>query len=37
VGIEIHRRVVDLLATGRVTEANEELRKHIESHKERLI
>ncbi len=37
VGIEDHRRLVDLLATGRVTEANEELRKLIESHKERLI
>jgi GntR family transcriptional regulator, transcriptional repressor for pyruvate dehydrogenase complex len=35
-GIESHRRLVDLLTTGRVTEATEELRKHIESHKERL-
>lgn len=26
-GIEIHRRLVDLLATGRLTEANEEPRK----------
>ena len=36
VGIESHRLLVDLLATGRVAEATEELRKHIESHKERL-
>ena len=36
VGIEGHRRLVDLLAAGRVAEASEELRKHIESHKERL-
>ena len=35
-GIESHCRLVDLLATGMVTEATEELRKHIESHKERL-
>jgi len=35
-GIESHRRLVDLLAAGRVAEATEELRKHIESHKERL-
>ena len=35
-GIESHCRLVDLLATGRVTEATEELRKHVESHKERL-
>ena len=35
-GIESHRRLVDLLATGRVTEATVELLKHIESHKERL-
>jgi DNA-binding FadR family transcriptional regulator len=35
-GIESHRCLVDLLATGRVTQATEELRKHIESHKERL-
>ncbi len=36
VGIEGHCRLVDLLAAGRVAEASEELRKHIESHKERL-
>ncbi len=35
-GIESHGRLVDLLATGRVTEATDELRKHIESHKGRL-
>ncbi|MFO0937151.1 MAG: FCD domain-containing protein [Gemmataceae bacterium] len=35
-GIESHRRLVDLLAKGRVAEATQELRKHIESHKERL-
>jgi len=35
-GIESHRRLVDLLAAGQVAEATEELRKHIESHKERL-
>jgi len=35
-GIESHRRLVDLLAGGKVAEATEELRKHIESHKGRL-
>jgi GntR family transcriptional regulator, transcriptional repressor for pyruvate dehydrogenase complex len=36
VGIDSHRRLVDLLATGQVIEATDELRNHIESHKERL-
>jgi GntR family transcriptional repressor for pyruvate dehydrogenase complex len=35
-GIESHRRLVDFLAHGRVAEATEELREHIESHKGRL-
>jgi GntR family transcriptional repressor for pyruvate dehydrogenase complex len=35
-GIESHRRLVDLLARGRVPAATEELRTHIESHRERL-
>ncbi|MFM8275093.1 MAG: FadR/GntR family transcriptional regulator [Gemmata sp.] len=35
-GIESHRRLVDLLAAGRVAEAAADLRNHIESHKERL-
>lgn len=35
-GIESHSRLVDSLATGRVREATDELRKHIESHKGRL-
>lgn len=34
--IESHRHLVDLIAAGQVEEATEELRKHIESHKERL-
>lgn len=36
VGIESHRRLVDLLAAGQVAEATAELRRHIESHKGQL-
>ncbi len=36
VGIESHQRIVDLLANGNVSGASDELRTHIESHKERL-
>jgi GntR family transcriptional repressor for pyruvate dehydrogenase complex len=36
VGIESHQRIVDHLATGRVEAAAAELRKHIESHRERI-
>jgi GntR family transcriptional repressor for pyruvate dehydrogenase complex len=35
-GGESHRRLVDFLANGKLDEATAELRKHIESHKERL-
>jgi DNA-binding FadR family transcriptional regulator len=35
-GVESHRRLVDFLANGKLDDANAELRKHIESHKERL-
>jgi DNA-binding FadR family transcriptional regulator len=35
-GIESHRRLVDLLVAGQVSDATDELRKHIESHKGRL-
>lgn len=35
-GIDSHERIVDELAKGRVTAASAELRKHIESHKERI-
>ncbi|MBL6704502.1 MAG: FadR family transcriptional regulator [Planctomycetaceae bacterium] len=35
-GVESHDRIVDELAKGRVEAATAELRKHIESHKERL-
>lgn len=35
-GVESHRRLVDFLAAGRVDPATAELRKHIESHKERI-
>jgi GntR family transcriptional repressor for pyruvate dehydrogenase complex len=36
VGIESHQRIVDHLAEGRVEAAAAELRKHIESHRERI-
>lgn len=36
VGIESHQRIVDHLVAGRVPAATSELRKHIESHKERI-
>lgn len=36
VGIASHQRIVDLLAAGNTAGAAEELRRHIESHKERL-
>lgn len=35
-GIDSHERIVDELAKGRVAAASAELRKHIESHKERI-
>ena len=35
-GVESHQRIVDELAKGHVEAATAELRKHIESHKERL-
>lgn len=35
-GVESHRRLVDFLANGKLNEATAELRKHIESHKERI-
>lgn len=35
-GVESHRRLVDFLANGKLDDATAELRKHIESHKERL-
>lgn len=35
-GVESHRRLVDHLTAGRLDAATAELRKHIESHKERL-
>lgn len=35
-GIDSHERIVDELAKGRVAVASAELRKHIESHKERI-
>jgi len=35
-GVESHRRLVDFLAKGRIDDATAELRKHIESHKERI-
>lgn len=35
-GVESHRRLVDFLANGNLDGATAELRKHIESHKERL-
>jgi GntR family transcriptional repressor for pyruvate dehydrogenase complex len=35
-GVESHRRLVDHLAVGSIDKATLELRKHIESHKERL-
>lgn len=35
-GIESHRRLVDLLSAGNVADATTELRRHIESHKDRL-
>ena len=35
-GVESHRRLVDFLSNGRLDAATAELRKHIESHKERL-
>jgi GntR family transcriptional repressor for pyruvate dehydrogenase complex len=36
VGIESHKRLIDLLAAGDVSGATAKLRKHIESHKERI-
>ncbi len=36
VGIESHQRIIDALKIGRVREADQELRTHIESHRERL-
>ncbi|MCO6458888.1 MAG: FadR family transcriptional regulator [Pirellulaceae bacterium] len=35
-GVESHRRLVDFLADGKLDDATAELRKHIESHQERL-
>lgn len=35
-GVESHRRLVDFLAKGKLDAATAELRKHIESHKERI-
>lgn len=35
-GVESHRRLVDFLSNGKLDAATAELRKHIESHKERL-
>lgn len=35
-GVESHRRLVEYLAAGHLDKATSELRKHIESHKERL-
>lgn len=35
-GVESHRRLVDFLANGKLDDATAELRKHIESHKERI-
>lgn len=35
-GVESHRRLVDFLTDGKLDDATAELRKHIESHKERL-
>jgi DNA-binding GntR family transcriptional regulator len=35
-GIESHQRIIDALKLGRVREADQELRTHIESHRERL-
>jgi len=35
-GVESHRRLVDFLANGELDDATAELRKHIESHKERI-
>ena len=35
-GVESHQLIVDELAKGRVAAATAELRKHIESHKERI-
>lgn len=35
-GVESHQRIVDRLAVGDVAKASAELRKHIESHKDRL-
>lgn len=35
-GVESHRRLVNFLANGKLDDATAELRKHIESHKERL-
>jgi DNA-binding GntR family transcriptional regulator len=34
--VESHRRLIDHLAAGNLVKATAELRKHIESHKERL-
>ena len=35
-GVESHQRIVDELAKGHVEAATAEMRKHIESHKERI-
>jgi DNA-binding FadR family transcriptional regulator len=35
IGIESHQRIVDALAEGRLSAATDELRRHIESHRER--
>ncbi|MCU0979415.1 MAG: FCD domain-containing protein, partial [Pirellulaceae bacterium] len=35
-GVESHRRLVEHLAAGNLDKATSELRKHIESHKERI-